>query len=169
MRKLTGLMASMVLMCGFAANAQAEFNQNKLYAGGGVAFNKTSSAFNTDENAIGFQFFGGYDLDEEITLTDNIGFAVEVGYTSSGEFEIGSCPFCSKFTLDGLWVNAVADYKIDEEFSFLNRLGYDLGDDDGVMMGMGVEYNIDANIALRGEIVMRGAYKSFQANALYRF
>jgi len=167
MKKLVGLAASLVLVGGVATNAQAEINQNKLYAGGGLGFNKTSSAFNLDDNAIGFQFFGGYDLDEEITLADNIGFAAEVGYTTSGKFKF--CTGCGSFTLDGLWVNAVADYKIDEEFSFLNRLGYDLGDDDGIMMGMGVEYNIDANIAVRGEIVMRGAYKSFQANALYRF
>jgi len=150
-----------------------EFAEENIYAGGGLAFNfpDTSSL----DSAIGYQFQAGYDLKDDVKMPNKLGLAAEVGYTSSGNFSWSDCPSsfvnCSAFdfSADGLWINAVSDFHVQDQISVLGRLGLDMGDDDGIMFGFGAGYKIDEKISARVEYVIRQNYKSLQANAIYNF
>lgn len=163
MKKIAGVIASAALLA-VSASAQSEgFNQSKFYAGGGVSVNSISG-FNGagSNNAFGFQGFAGYDFSDSLKIGNAMGLAAEAGFMDSGSF----CSFCG--SAKGLWLNAVGSYGITSKVKLINRLGFDFGDSDGVMVGLGGEYDIDKHLAVRGEVVMRG-YKSYQVNALYRF
>ncbi len=152
MKKIVGLL----LLAGLSMNAPAfEFEQKKLYIGGGMAFNTFSSG-----NAAGYQWFTGYDLSQYMSLGHRLTFVPEVGFTSSGN----AVP-----VYNGLWANAVVRYKMNAKMKYINRLGLDFGDAFGTMMGAGVEYIVDEHITTRGEIVMRGDFTSYQVNVLYWF
>jgi len=173
MKKITSLVVSTILMAGVSVSASAfEYDQSKLYAGGGLSINSPdSSGF---DSAMGYQFFGGYELSDLVTLGDGIGFSAEVGYMASGDFEASGCSsflgsnFCS-FNANGLWTTAVVDYQVQSGIKVLGRLGLDLGDDDGLMLGGGVSYAVNDKIGVRGEYVIRPNYSSLQANITYSF
>jgi len=48
------------------------------------------------------------------------------------------------------------EYMVAPQWELLGRLGYDFGDDDGVMVGIGGGYILNKNLKLRLEYVMRG-------------
>lgn len=149
------------------SSAQAEvFNTNKLYLGGGLA----SNSLQNFDDAIGYQIFSGYELDiEQIPFLN----AVELGYTESGEFEfdlnLPGSPTSISGSVEsaGIWAAAVLDYNIDDSFGILGRLGYDFGDDDGLLFGLGLEYKMSPSISLRGEYVQRDEIESLQINLVY--
>ena len=154
----------------FSSSVMAEFDMEKVYAGGGVGYNSLdSSGF---DSALGFQFFGGYNLNDIVEIGDGIGLAAEVGYSMSGDFEVSNCPsglgaFCTASSADGLWTSAVIDYGVTDEIKVLGRLGFDLGDDDGLIFGGGGEYKINDQISARAEYVIHPNYKGFQLNGIY--
>jgi hypothetical protein len=142
------------------------FDQDNLYLGAGVSRNSLSGASN---NPIGFQFFGGYKLDEVVNL-DPVTFAVEVGYMDSGDFEVRQFGLTQDIgSASGLWVNAVFGYPLTPEVNLLGRIGLDFGDDDGLMLGFGAGYRLNPNVELRGEYVIRDDINSLQANFVYHF
>ena len=151
------------LLFGLSLSAHSfEFDQAKAYAGGGAAMNN-----NGDESAFGFQGFGGYDFKDDIEIADTVSMAAEVGYTYSGEWDFG---FGGKFKIKGPWVAAVFSIDFSDEIDIVNRIGWSFADKnaDGLITGLGLDYHMDEQLTIRGEIVMQG-YKGFQLGALYRF
>lgn len=173
MKKIISLAASAVLLSGLSMSAQSfEFDQTKVYAGAGLSYN--SFDISNYDNAIGYQFFGGYNLNDDVKLGEGVGLAAEVGYMSSGKFKYEQCStivttVCSsaEFKANGLWVNAVADYKVNDKIKALGRLGFDLGDDDGLMFGIGADYKLDDKKSVRAEYVVRDNITSIQGNFVY--
>ena len=166
--KKSGLFVAAVFMSAMSLSAQSfEFDDKQLYAGGGLSFNNPDSSFL--DSAMGYQFFGGYHLNDDVKIADNIGLAAEVGYTNSGDFCPDNVTCFGSASVGGLWANALFDYAIDGKISALGRAGLDFGDDDGLMFGIGGGYKIDDKLSARLEYVMRDHYSSFQANVVYDF
>ena len=51
----------------------------------------------------------------------------------------------------------------------LARLGFDFGDDDGFLLGAGMQYKFTTKVAMRMEYVARQNVNSLQANVLFKF
>lgn len=68
----------------------------------------------------------------------------------------------------GLWGTAVLDFPIQDQISVIGRLGLDIGDDDGLMIGAGLGFDVNKNIELRAEYVIRDNIDSLQANLVFR-
>ena len=68
----------------------------------------------------------------------------------------------------GLWGTGVVRYSASPQVDVLGRLGLDLGDDSGLMVGIGVGYWFDKKIQLRGEYVARDTVNSLQLNLVFR-
>jgi len=87
-----------------------------------------------------------------------------------GEVEIipgFSVPIENKYK--GLWATGLVRYSTtNPQVEVLGRLGLDLGDDDGLMLGAGVGYWIDKDMQLRGEYVIRDTVTSLQVNLVFR-
>ena len=140
------------------ANA-ADVNSRPFYLGAGVGFNEIDNSYyrGDDNDAVGFQIFAG------LPLPVNIGsasLAVEVGYMDSGEFDNGG-------DANGLWSTAVIKLPLNSNINLLGRLGFDFGDDDGLMAGAGVGFPIASKTALRIEYVIRDNIDSLQANLVF--
>lgn len=160
---------AIILTAVFCLPAQAgSFDINNLYAGGGIGFNSIDGA----DDATGFQAFAGYNFYED---KGPVTVSAEAGFMDSGDFDftvnIPGVPSVTTSTdASGLWVSATALYSINESFSALGRLGYDFGDDDGALLGIGVEYDFKQQpFGLRGEYVMRDNIDSLQINFVYFF
>jgi hypothetical protein len=137
-----------------------------LYGGGGFASNSLDG---TSENATGFQLFVGYDLKTVKLGTARV--AVEAGYMDSGDFDFCpgfAIPGCSA-SFDGLWGTGVVSLAVAKQVDFIGRIGLDIGDDDGIMFGVGLGFALDQKIQLRGEYVIRDNIDSLQANIAVRF
>lgn len=140
-----------------------------VYGGAGLSNNSVSGA----DSAMGYQFFLGYDL-KGVKLGKG-SVAVEAGYMNSGEFDVTVCyPFIGCVTgsageAKGLWGTGVVSLPVANQLDFIGRLGLDIGDDDGVMFGVGLGYALDKKMQLRGEYVIRDTIDSLQANLAVRF
>ncbi|MDH5692958.1 MAG: porin family protein [Gammaproteobacteria bacterium] len=139
------------------SNVQAadKFERDNVYVGGGIGFNSVGKG----GDSIGFQFLAGYDL--EFPLADGVNSLVEVGYMDSGSFDNGG-----KAT--GFWGTGLATYRINKEILALGRIGLDIGDDSGLMLGFGADYKLDKLKSVRGEIVKRDSIDSIQFNFTYK-
>ena len=154
MKKIVCLFAvmSMAMVPSFSANAEGGgINANNFYLGGGLGFNS---------GANGFQFFGGYDFD--FILNEDISTAVELGYMDSGDFG-------NNYNAKGAWVAVVESVPLSSKTDMLVRLGYDFGDDDGFLLGTGMQYKFNTKLAFRMEYIARQNINSLQANVLFKF
>ena len=170
MKRLLSAVAVAVVMAAPAAHAEFKFKQENLYVGGGLGYTMFDGA--GIKNAMGYQFFGGYDL--EMKLGDKVDTALEVGYQSSGDLEFENCAgflgfACKGDAATGLWINGVFTYPVDDKIGVLGRIGLDIGDDDGLMFGAGAGYKLAPQFTLRGEFVIHPNYKSLEANVVYDF
>lgn len=169
MKKIMGLAAAAALV--FSSSVMAEFDMEKVYAGGGLAYN--SLDVSGPDSAIGFQGFAGYNLSEIVEISDEIGLSVELGWASSGDFEqcvnFGFGETCASSSADGLLATGLVDYGINDEIKALGRIGFDLGDDDGLVFGFGAEYKINDQVSARAEYLIHDGYKGFQLNGVYYF
>ncbi|MCF6323274.1 MAG: porin family protein [Gammaproteobacteria bacterium] len=161
-----------ILFLGFAMHASAEteesknhFDADKLYFGGGLSENDFNGP-----NATGIQIFVGYPL----TIKAGSGrFALEGGYMNSGSFDRSVTvpafgPVVSSSTATGLWGTIVGSWNIADRTSFIGRLGLDMGDDDGLMYGAGIGYDLIERLTIRGEYVIRDNIDSLQFNFVFR-
>lgn len=152
--------------CAFAnESAPANIDTQKLYVGAGFNHNRIdfSSIGGTDGKANGFQVFGGYDYGQR----NGIDIAFEAGFIQSSEFFDGSDE-----DADGIWGAAVIKKdlpEIKDKLSGIARLGYGLGGDDGLLMGFGAQYQLNAKAFLRLEYVNKDLTQSYQVNAVYHF
>ncbi len=147
-----------LLFSGYVAPVLADQHQpmldkNKFSIGAGISSNSISGPA-SDET--GFQFFGAYDLDQ-INLMEGVTSSVEFGFMDYG--------FSGDST--GIWGAYVIDGKFSGQFGWLARLGYDFGDDNGLLIGAGVGFALSDKLNIRGEYVVRDEVDSLQINFLY--
>ena len=69
----------------------------------------------------------------------------------------------------GLWLAMLESVPLSSKTDMLVRLGYDFGDDDGLLLGTGMQYKFDTKIAMRMEYVAREHVHGLQANVLFKF
>jgi len=158
---ISGLLLFMVnIPAGFAADAQLQnaqpqplLERNKFSVGWGLSNNSASGL--SDE--IGFQFFGAYDLNQ-INLMEGVKSSVEFGFMDYG----------FKRNSTGIWGTYVIAGSLGNNFGWLARLGVDVGDDSGLMIGVGAGYDFARDMEGRIEYVVRDEIDSLQFNFLYR-
>lgn len=158
MKKLIPLLG--LLLVATQANA-ADQNTKQIYFGAGVGFNSidnNNNFNNNDSDAVGFQLFAGLPLAVDM---DSAALAVEVGYMDTGNFDNGG-------SANGIWSTAVASLPLNNNLKLLGRLGYDFGDDDGLMAGAGVGFALASKVDMRIEYVIRDHIDSLQANLVFR-
>ena len=161
MLKVSRFIAVALVAAGLSSVAAAQqFDQRRLFFGGGLSQNKISGA----DSANGFQIFGGYNFRE---LAPKFSIDAEVGYMDSGKFKQTVGPFTVDDKAKGLWGSGVARYMVDRQWELLGRLGYDFGDDDGLMYGIGGGYIVNKNLKLRLEYVIRDSVDSLQFNVVF--
>ncbi len=163
MRKVLATSTLMFLAVIASPGVQAEgLDAKNFYLGGGLTFNSLPGV----GSARGFQFFGGYEFD--FKLNEDISTAVEIGYMDSGDFDhIDNNGNFGDAT--GLWAAMVESVPLSSKADMLVRLGYDFGDDDGLLIGAGLQYKFDTKLALRMEYVVREHIDGLQANLLFKF
>ncbi len=154
MLRISRFIAVALIAAGLSSVAAAQqFDQRRLFFGGGLSQNKISGF----DNATGFQIFGGYNFRE---LAPKFSIDAEAGYMDTGKFKPGDGK-------KGLWGAGVARYMVDRQIELLGRLGYDFGDDDGLLFGVGAGYIVNKNLKLRLEFVARDNVDSLQFNVLF--
>jgi hypothetical protein len=154
------LMASLL---GMQINAHAEgLDAERIYLGGGLSFNSLPGV----GSSRGFQFFAGYEFD--FIINQDITSALEIGYMDSGNFDRLSGATSSD-EAKGLWFAMLESVPLSSKTDMLVRLGYDFGDDDGLLLGTGLQYKFDTKIAMRMEYVAREHVHGLQANVLFKF
>ena len=148
----------LLVMLAVSLNVNAEtFNSKKLYVGAGIAFN---------QGATGFQVLGGYNFD--FRLNEDISSAIELGYMDSGDFD-GLNGGGKVDGAKGLWVSMVERVPLTRRANMMARLGVDFGDDDGLLLGAGLEYKFDTRVFLAMEYIAREHIGGLQANVRIRF
>jgi len=160
MKKLVCMLALMFLAS--TASAEGPVNAKSIYVGGGLGFNSLPGF----GSARGFQFFAGYDF--AFKLNDDISSAIELGYMDTGDFDQykGSN---SNEDVKGLWAAMLESVPLSNKTDMLVRLGYDFGDDDGFLLGTGMQYKFTTKVAMRMEYIARQNVNSLQANVLFHF
>jgi len=153
------VLSLVLLSSGYATSVLADeskplLDKNLFSIGAGISDN-SASQFNNDET--GFQFFTAYDLNQ-VNVMEGVKSSVEIGFMDYG--------FPSDNT--GIWANYVVDGLISGQLGWLARLGFDFGDDSGLMIGAGVSYATSEKIELRVEYVSRDEVDSLQFNFLYQ-
>lgn len=163
MNKKTMLLSA--LLAASQANA-AGLDAKQIYFGGGLGYNDIGFG----DNAVGFQLFAGLPLPVKL---GSGALSAEVGYMDSGSFDqnVATPGFPTRTysaKAQGLWGTAVLDFPIQDQISVIGRLGLDIGDDDGLMIGAGLGFDVNKNIEIRAEYVIRDNIDSLQANLVFR-
>jgi hypothetical protein len=165
MKNIVGLISLIAVLFVSSQTQAEEFNSSALYYGGGFGSNSIGSGF---DDATGYQIFAGYNFDYKLSANNNL--SVEVGYMSTGDFDFGN-PLLPggtfSFSADGLWSTATSTWELNKEVYALARLGLDLGDDDGLMIGGGIGYKVNKEFDFRLEYVVRDTIDSLQFNVVY--
>ncbi len=168
----TGLL-SFIASQGIAAELESTSNSQLpegLYAGGGLNYNDLDlgSVFSgaNNETALGFQIFAGLPIASSI---EGFKTFAEVGFFRTTSFDFGAG---NKEKVTGVWGSGVLQRdlnEIDPNLYGLARIGLEIGDDDGIFMGVGAGYRINQQVEVRAEFVNKDLLTSYQANALFRF
>jgi len=168
-----------------AQTAMAEdfkFEPEKMYFSLGATVSKLDE--DGFSSASGYQISAGYDL--PFKLADAVHTAVEVGYMNSGKFDakptlVGTSIVTPESEeLDSFRVSGVASLSFADltkmagvsvsdpsSFELFARLGYDFGDDDGIIYGAGVEYEFSEAFSINGEIVVGSEVNTGILNLTY--
>ena len=163
MKKVTGLFVFVALAMLVHVEAQAEgVDAKQFFIGGGLGFNSLPGA----GSATGFQLIGGYEF--KTKLNEDITSALELGYMDTGNFENINNTTKSD-DVSGVWVAMLESVPLSRKTDMLVRLGFDFGDDDGLLLGTGLQYKFTTKIAMRMEYVARQHVNSLQANVLFKF
>lgn len=138
-------------------------DMKKLYMGAGISHNRIDSFSGSDGKASGFQLFAGYKYGQR----NGIDLAAEAGFIQTDDFYSGS-----NDDADGIWAAGVAKKdlpEINNKLAALVRLGYGLGGDDGLFMGLGAQYRLNQQALLRLEYLNKDLSQSYQLNAVFEF
>lgn len=153
-----------MLLAGFTSQVSAEeaaIDVDKLYFGGGISDNDLHG-----QDATGLQFLLGYPLEVKFGKGK---LALEAGYMDSGRFNRAVGPLRIVSTeATGFWGTMVGSWKVADRTAVLGRFGLDIGDDDGLMYGVGLGYDLTEKVAVRGEYVLRDNIDSLQFNFVFR-
>ena len=148
----------------------AHCHDQKYYIGGGLGLNSKDELDST-----GYQFIGGYCLGNNVHNI-KIKTAFEFGYMTTGQFsDVQSTGKKNKgeqevnSSYQGLWVSGLMEHRLEKKLNAVGRIGLDLGDDDGVLMGAGVGYDVSKFSQFRAEYIVRNAVNSFQLNLVSEF
>jgi len=160
MRKIVLLLVLMSLAS--SVNAEGVIDARRIYVGGGLGFNSLPGF----GSARGFQLFGGYDFN--FKLNEDISTALELGYMGSGDFDQYKGPNSNE-DATGFWAAVLESVPLSSKTDMLVRLGYDFGDDDGFLLGTGMQYKFNTKLAFRMEYIARQNVNSLQANVLVKF
>jgi hypothetical protein len=140
-----------------------------FYVGSGISYNDLDfgSIINGagDKTAMGLQLFAGLPIENAI---DNIETFTEVGFFRTNHFNFSG----NKEQVTGISASIVLQRnlnEIDANLYGLGRVGLELGDDDGILMGIGAGYRLTPKVDVRLEFVNKDLISSYQANALVRF
>jgi len=149
-----------------AVAANSGFDPQKLFVGIGVSRNDIPRS----DDGTGAQVFAGYPFGE---VAKNIKLDVEAGYMDTGTMDLPASappPFGGSrgVRAKGLWATGVAHVAVNPQVDFLARAGFDLGDDDGLMVGLGIGLNLSKRSQLRFEYVERDNVDSLQVNVVLR-
>ena len=148
--------------CNFANAETLQFTD--VYYGAGLSSNEADNF----DDAAGYQIFSGYDFGYKLGPFST---AIEAGYMNSGDFDysrntsFGPIQFSTE--AKGVWASGHVAYAFAGAFNALGRVGYDFGDDDGVLFGAGVDYRLSNRFALRAEYIARDTINSLQFNVVY--
>ena len=158
-------MLPLVLALTLPALAQAEgFDRNRLHAGAGVSYNQIDSPFGgRTESAAGINLFAGYELKTNIRDVQTF---VEAGYAETDDF------YGKGTDVGGLWVAGVMEKDLPEvgrNIFVLGRMGLDLGDDDGILIGAGGGLHLNKETDLRAEFINKDATSVFQISLVLGF
>jgi len=170
-RIIAALLASTLI----SSVAHAHCMKGKYYLGGGLGINSRADYSETN----GYQFLGGICTDFNFK-SHKAKTSVELGYMSSGEFSREdniparnrnqpASMVTNRVSYSGMWVSGVAEYKFRPELHLLARLGYDIGDDNGVFVGAGVGFNVTRWAQIRAEMVSKSEVDSVQINWISEF
>ena len=165
MKKVVGLVLFAASILSAPVIAQTEglkLDAKRFYLGGGLNFNSLPGV----GSSRGFQFIGGYEF--AFKLNEDISTSLELGYMDSGDFDrLNSSGDADEAS--GVWVAAVESVPLTRKTDMLARIGYDFGDDDGFLLGAGMQYKFDTKVALRMEYVTREHVNGLQVNVLFKF
>lgn len=163
MNRYISNMAIMTLFLAIAAipSHAAELDTDRFYGGGGIGHNELNG-----DSAFGYQVFAGYHFPSG---DGNVIPAIEVGYWDSGNIDVETPAGDRTVDATGLWATGLLTVPVADRLSLLGRAGYDFGDDDGLMAGGGLGYDLNSRVSLRGEVVVRDDTDSLQMNAVYWF
>lgn len=170
---ITGLFA-LIATSANAEQAAEPTTDNALpsgfYVGGGLSYNDLDlgSVINgvSNKSASGFQLFAGLPLNNSI---QSIKTYAELGLFQTQKFDFGPG---NKNDVTGISGSVVLEKdlsEIDHRLYALARLGLEVGDDDGIFMGIGAGFRLTPQIEMRTEFVNKDLISSYQVNALIRF
>lgn len=142
-----------------------ESQLEKSWAGGGLNYNDLGG--NVWKEAWGFQALAGTSLMQNLGAIPSLDLGVEAGYMDSGDFDLKGTGYSTSAA--GLWVNGLLSLRVYPELDLIGRAGLDFGDDDGLMVGVGVGYQFLDEFEVRGELVSRNEVESIQGNVIYNF
>ena len=163
-RLVTAALLAMTSLSAAAANSS--FDPQKLFVGIGASRNDISGS----GKGTGWQIFAGYPFGE---VAKNIRLDGEVGYMDTGTMDLPASatpPFGGSrgVRAKGLWATGVARVSLNPQAEFLARAGFDFGDDDGFMAGLGVGISLSKQAQLRFEYVERDSVNSLQMNLTFK-
>ena len=154
------------------ATDQATTNQvpEGLYVGGGLSYNDLDLGSivkgANNETAMGLQAFAGLPITNSIEGFDTF---AEVGFFRTSSFDFGPGNKEKVLGVSGSVVLQKDLNEVDPNLYGLARIGLELGDDDGIFMGIGAGYRLTPKVEVRAEFVNKDLISSYQANALVRF
>lgn len=151
------LLAAPAAAC--ASHYGGGFDPQHLFLGAGVTSNELP---NTD-NGTGYQLFLGYNFGE---ISPNVAIDGELGYMDSGDMDRDGP--AGDVRAEGFWANGVVRLIMAPGLELLGRAGYDFGDDDGLMVGLGIGFGLTQLIQMRLEYVDRDNLDSYQVNFVLR-
>ncbi|MCA6061535.1 outer membrane beta-barrel protein [Thalassolituus sp. ST750PaO-4] len=148
-----------------ADNHGQGFQPERLQLGASLSHNVVDSPFGGGNvDAMGMSIFAGYELDNDI---DQVKTTVEIGYSQTDDFFKGP-----HNDISGLWVAGVVEKQLPEinpNLFALARLGLDLGDDDGILLGAGAGFHLTPKVDIRGEYINKDASSVYQASFVLNF
>ncbi len=148
-----------------ADNHGQGFQPERLQLGASLSHNVVDSPFGGGNvDAMGMSIFAGYELDNDI---DQVKTTVEIGYSQTDDFFKGP-----HNDISGLWVAGVVEKQLPEinpNLFALARLGLDLGDDDGILLGAGAGFHLTPKVDVRGEYINKDASSVYQASFVLNF
>lgn len=166
---IVALLASVAAMSAAQAQTTAS-TQPRAYVGVGVATadHEDFGGLDSDGYKASGKIFGGYEFNQT--------WGAEVGYTDFRKADISSATNSGDTKGYGYYVAAKASTALNDQFSLYGKLGVqhsqrelrtnlvNLKDDDtGAYGAVGLQYNINQNVALTAEYERYGKSKDFGA------